>query len=267
VLIVILLSPWVRFLIYWGAAAGTDLLWQLYQGLTREQNVPPTELRRAMLVFDHPTAPLMGEDARITTIDFLNVTDGAPDSSWTAADYNNVNARITTFWNEIKPYYSEKTRLREIRYYAIGPEIERSGPPRHVHVLNSLGGHTGAGSTPLPPQVAVTVTERTQSPGRWGRLYLPAPSVGQCQDGYLQAGPQGAIATAYANLVNAHGEEEIVPVVTSKAKPARTTKKGSTLPAQPWAAMSISRVQVDNIFDVMRSRRYREGITREIRQP
>jgi len=48
----------------------------------------------------------------------------------------------------------------------------------------------------------------------------------------------------------------MVPVVWSIAKPERPKAGGGTLPAAPAVAYEVTSLQMDNLFDVIRSRRY-----------
>jgi hypothetical protein len=260
----LILSPWVRALIAFGVHVSTDIAWQLYQQFYRRQDAPPVELRRAQLIWTPQGAGNIGEDVRVSTFDFLNITDGEPDTSWTAADFINAETRLVNFWNAIKARYTQGIKLEQIRWYAIGPNIVHSGPPRRVLPLN-LPGTAAANESQLPPQVALTMTERTEAPRSWGRVYLPAPSQAQNADGRAAASLIAAVANAAVPLYTEFGTEEIVPVVWSPAKDVRGTAKGGTLPAQPPRALTVSKIQVDNVWDVIRSRRFREGIAKEVR--
>jgi hypothetical protein len=260
----LILSPWVRALIAFGVHVSTDIAWQLYQQFHREQNVAPVELRRAQLVWEEVGSANLGEDVRVSTFDFLNITGGVPDNSWTAADFINAETRLVNFWNAIKPRYAPNLALKQIRWYAIGPTIVHSGPPRRVLPLN-LPGTAASGQDQLPPQVALSMSERTEAPRSWGRVFLPAPSMQQCFTGRASSQFITAVADAAVPLYTDFGTEEIVPVVWSPAKEARGTAKGGSLPAQPPRVLTVSKVQVDNIWDVIRSRRYRENIVRQVR--
>jgi hypothetical protein len=103
----------------------------------------------------------------------------------------------------------------------------------------------------MPPQVALSVTERTPVRKRWGRFYLPyIDSTVISGAGTIGGSTCTAVADAVETCYAACFTAELVPVVWSP-----TVKR----------AYGVTSIQVDNIFDVIRSRRYVTPTIREVR--
>src|SRR5680860_875867 len=70
-------------------------------------------------------------------------------------------------WAQIQARISNKYKVDRVVGYA---ETPGPNPPVGEADLNVLGSAT---SNPLPPQVSLTVTERTNLRRNWGRIYIP----------------------------------------------------------------------------------------------
>lgn len=224
----------------------------------------PFELRKLQVLFQRTSADLGGEDDAVMTFHFLKLAGGNPSSAWDGSDFVSVEGNISNFWVDIAPFYTSDTVMREFRWYRTGPQRDaelggpgRTGPPVRVTTLAIGGGITDGAQ--LPPQVAVSVTEQTASRKAWGRFYLPAPATSALNStsikGRLTAAFQTAVANAadilYDNLAAA------TPIVVySTAKPERPQRVGPDLPAIDARALTVDQVQVDDLFDVIRSRRW-----------
>lgn len=216
-----------------------------------------------------PTAGVVQDDD-ICTFHFLNLTAGSPDATWIDADYAQVESAFDTFWTAIAGNYMPETKLTQYVWRADGPSFKPFGanlsPTLRATSRNAAG--TASASTPLPPQCAMSVTELTDAkftaygvgvpgdtPGtghtqirnRWGRFYLPAPIAQALNDGRLASGTCTSVSTAVKNFYNACVTAGNVPVMYSP-----TT-------GHAW---SVTAVHVDDIVDVIRSRRYVTPITR-----
>jgi hypothetical protein len=111
--------------------------------------------------------------------------------------------------------------------------------------------------------VALSVTEKTSDPKSWGRFYLPAmASSAENANGRVDATLQGAVADGVDAFYEACIAASVHPVVYSTAKPARETAGGSELPARGARALPVKEIQVDDLWDVIRSRRYNEPLLR-----
>lgn len=229
------------------------------------------ELRKLTVSWIRSVGSAPPQDAAQCTFHFLNITGGDPDPTWIDADFTTVENAFDTFWTALKPYYNTGTVLSEYEWRKDGPLYRPHTPkpggllsPSVRAVAKSVAGTSI--QEQLPPQVAVSVTEvipakytahdvegvGDQVRNRWGRYYLPAPAVSSSTTTTITNGRLGntfgtlisAQAVTFYNTCNAAG---IVPVVYSP-----TT--GSS-----WAVQSI---HVDDIFDVIRSRRYVDPLSR-----
>lgn len=213
-----------------------------------DQEVPTLTIRRLQVVHQLAASVGAGEDVRITTHDYINLTGGAPDSTWTDADYLVVENAMDNFWTALSSLRAH-CNVVQYRWYQIVPGETRTGVPRRV-VTKSMG--TSGGSV-LPAQVAVTVTERTGLRNHWGRFYIPAPSTTiLTAHGRISAAScatiAGAAETMYDSIVA--NSATIVPVVYSR---------------RLRGALRVREVQVDDIPDVQRSRRLEVPQIRERR--
>jgi hypothetical protein len=234
----------------------------------------PYELRKLTVSWSRSIGLTPPQDAAQCTFHFLNLTGGDPDDTWTDTDFTTVESAFDAFWTAIKPRYAPVTELTEYEWRKDGPAYRPHSPapggllsPTVRAVSRAVVG-TGGG-TMLPPQCAISVTEVVpakytahlvegvgdQVRNRWGRFYLPAPAT--VTSGGSSAITDGRISSALAQLVadscqdfyDACNAADIVPVMYSP-----TT--GSS-----WAVQSI---HVDDIWDVIRSRRFVEPASRHV---
>lgn len=224
------------------------------------------ELRK--LTCSYLRTPLTGvpQDAAMTTHHFLNLTGGTPDASWITSDYTAVESAFDTFWSSLNAYYHTTTKLSEYLWRADGPAFRPFGTalsPTLRRTARSAAG-TVTAQNMLPPQCAMTVTETTASKytvedvegagaqlrNRWGRFYMPAGSTATCVDGRLSSATQTALANGADTFYEACVTAGLIPVVYSP-----TT-------GHSWSVLEI---HVDDIFDVIRSRRFTEPLSRNVR--
>jgi hypothetical protein len=231
------------------------------------------ELRELTLKWTRVPSVGVVQDPAMCTFHFLNVTADVPDASWTTSDYANVEGAATTFWNAIKDKYKAETKLAEFSWRADGPEFKPFGdslsPTLRVTPVSLPGTHTA--TEMLPPQCACTVTEvteahytaygvgvpgkvpgtgRTQVRNRWGRFYLPAPAVQEVGDGRWKNSMYVTVADAVKVFYDTLIDLDLFPVMYSP-----TT----------GVAHSIVEIRVDDIVDVIRSRRFITPISRTAR--
>ncbi len=220
------------------------------------------ELRKAQVKFGRTSGAAGGTDDAICTFHAVKLVSGSPSSTWAEADFLAWEARFLTFWNAIKSQYFVETSYKQLRWYKAGPDIEQSGPP--VRVIDPAVAGTVASGRPCPPQVAISVTEKTTDAKSWGRFYLPHPAgevVSWPNARYVTAN-QTALADAADAMYEGCLTDNVPIVVYSKAKPARTTAAGTTLPAIGARALPVKQIQIDDLFDVIRSRRWNEPLLR-----
>lgn len=204
-------------------------------------------VRRASIVFDR-SAYSPADDDMTCHFDFLNVTGGAPDDTWTTGDFTTLEALLMTWWAGLKQYVDPKTKLREIRWYRHGPGVVAPNPVERTYLAPA--GENGTGTAGLGiPQVACSITFRTSVRRSWGRTYLPYNGKQPNTQGRLNIADVDAISTTTAALVTSAASADFRLVVTS-------------IPLS--AALNVERIEVDDVLDVIRRRRWKHTGYRKI---
>jgi hypothetical protein len=220
----------------------------------------PFELRKLVMLFTQLDGATLSDDQRACSLHLLKLAAGSPQSDWVQADFDAVVAEVDQLWTGLQALYANETRLDRIKLYKAGPAIEPPQPP--VYEVDKDVTGTDAAS-PMPPQVAVSVTFIAGTKAHWGRLYLPAPGAAQGgQYGRLSSATQTTIATAFDTFLTDLRAAGLSPVVYRRELPEREKKNGTVLPARAASAWEISKVQVDDVFDVIRSRRWKNPALR-----
>lgn len=236
----------------------------------------PFSLRKLHMVWGRSSGAAVPDDDALCTFHFLKVTGGNPADTWVDADFTTIEAAWDTCWNYLRPRWSDSMHLKQYRWYRAGPDQEalmggqgRTGPPVRVVDRSVYGGDDGI--LQLPPQVALTVTERTTVPRSWGRFYMPAPQA--ASSAWNNVDPEGRWVLAFQQTVADAWEDAYAAakaagtpvVVYSRAKAERPSKGGGTLPAIGARALTVDELQVDDLADVIRSRRWGTTLRRERR--
>lgn len=228
------------------------------------------ELRK--LAWRISRAPTGGtvEDVAVMTFHFLKVSGGTPAAWVDGTDLPAIEALFTTYWGTMKPYYAPHYHSDQYRWYKDGPAFyelrETPAPARYVPIAAGnpavrvtevdVAG-TGSTTANLPPQCAMTITEKTSARAHWGRFYLPAPQNAQSDgQGRIGAWVTTDFLPAAVTLYNGCRSAGYKPVAWSIQKPERAKKSGALLPAQEAIAYEVTSLQMDNLFDVIRSRRW-----------
>lgn len=238
--------PWSRRLFLGDAEEVTPTEAGLYDAA--EISTPENAM---MLMCVYSRAPAGStEDVAITTHHFVNYTGGAVDPSWDSGDFTTAEAAFDTFANVIKTYQPNTVALTQYRWYEKSAATETPGtenPPVRVTTKSVTG--TGSGSA-LPPQCAISVTEKTSARKSWGRFYIPSVVHGVLDppSGRLNTTTVDNLALQAKNLYETLATAELVPIVWSSKH-----KHG----------YAVERIQVDNIVDVIRRRRYDTGTYRK----
>ena len=239
----------------------------------------PFSLRLAQIHWGRNSGDAQGTDDAITTHHFVKLTGGVPADFDDAVDLAPIETAFSDLWSAyLHTYYNPTQTLKEIRWYAAGPGVVPPNPPLRVTTLNTPG--TGSAASPIiPPQIAMSVTEKTSSSKHWGRFYLP----GGVDSGWIN--PQGrfesGMLTAFgghlATLYAAFAANGTPAVVYSAAKAIRPNKAGQRellkgnpatgtelLPAAGARALAVQSLQLDDIPDVIRSRRWKHPLIRHV---
>lgn len=214
----------------------------------------PYELRKLQIRYSRAPVGIGTQDVCVTTHHFLNLTDDAPDDTWDAGDYGAVEAALATYFAALKIIWPTWLHVDQYRWYRDGPAFHPTpaeGNPADRVTEVDIAGTLAAGSGVLPPQTAISVTEKTALRKRWGRYYLPAGATStSTQYGLLLEGTRDLVADASEAFYNTCRAADLIPVVFSP-----TTESS-------W---SVDAIQVDDLFDVIRSRRWSSPSNRDPR--
>lgn len=203
----------------------------------------PFETRKLQLVWDFGYAGSPGEDVRVCTFHFLKLVAGSPNATWTEPNFTAIEDAIDTWWLTLKGNYTSAITLTEGRWYKAGPAIVPPQEPVRVVDFNSAGTLSGGAYVQLPPQVAISVTEKTSARRQWGRFYLPAPVHS------VLTAASGRIATAILTSIADLTEELYTAANVANTPVVVYSPTNST-------ALTVDQIQVDDIPDVIRSRRF-----------
>lgn len=228
----------------------------------------PFELRKLQWRLSRQPAGGTVEDQDVCTFHFIKSTGGTPGTYNDTTDLAAVETALGTYWGAIKGNYQTWVHSDQYRWYKDGPAFYTLNGDGSAYVPLGSGNPSirvteidvaGTGATPmLPPQTALTITERTSSRIHWGRWYLPATSNGTTDnDGRISSAVQTLFLSSSVSFYNSCRAASMIPVVFSIQKPVRTKKNGASLPAVGAVAYEVTSLQMDNLWDVMRSRRYR----------
>jgi hypothetical protein len=238
--------------------------WQLWS--TRELQRGLAEFLQWMYPIPAADAPTPGEwrrfamngnavtggtpkEAFTTTMDIVNITGGNIDNSWTQQDYLDVVGilqLLTSAWANSMDSNYHWTDIKAYRMLfnpmSIVEPLQKSGPP----VFTAQNVQVGVGATHQAPQVAVTSTDRTAFPRHWGRNYWPHPTAAAVlANGHIATSYVDALANAINTCYTSLAAKQFFPVVVS-------TQVGG-VPER--SLLSVTNVQVDDVFDVIRRRR------------
>jgi hypothetical protein len=223
----------------------------------------PFELRLAQIHFSRDSGAAGGTDDAIVTQHFVKLAGGAPVAFDDAADLATIEGHITTLWTSVKPAYLATTGLKEVRWYKAGPAIVAPNPPIRITPFAVPG--TNGDVVEAPPQVAMSITYLTSDRKGWGRSYMPVGSTDTFLDAHGRF--RADVLTTFGNAFRAFhidlATANLPPVIYSTAKPARTTAAGTELPATGARALGVLSLQIDDVPDVIQSRRWNEPLLRQ----
>jgi len=201
------------------------------------------------VVFDR-SAQNPEEDAAIFTMHVRGTLTGLPDSlvSMTPGSRDAWSARFDNFLDTWKTLASPKVKCVALKWYDLGASADDDmGPPVQVHVKNKAGVASGQ---VLPPQLAMSATLKHPSTGgvgrhgaRWGRIYIPGITVDA-----LDA--NGRFTSAACQVMGDAVRYIFQPAGTPTG--CRSTIWSRTA----WSHFDPNVVQVDDVPDVIRSRRF-----------
>ncbi len=222
----------------------------------------PFELRKAQVRWGRDSGAAAGTDDAVTTHHFIKIAGGTPSATWVEADFTAAEARLAAFVTIYKAFFGIKLKYKQVRWYKAGPSI--SPPQAPVRIIDpNVAGTYVATSEQMPPQMAISVTEKSSDPKSWGRFYLPAGAhVNVDGNGRVDTALLTEFADGLDTMYQGFITDGTPAVVYSAAKPARPTAAGGTLAATSARALGVTQIQVDDLFDVIRSRRWNEPLLR-----
>lgn len=248
------LTAYARFRFLWGAVDWQGGSNNPYTGAQTGTNLGTSAAagvatRRVQIVIDRTTQHA-GADPAVMHFDFLNITGGAPDDTWTSGDFSTLETALDTWWTSTKVFVSTGYKLAAYNWYRVGPGIVPPNPAVRQTTRSVAG---TAAYALLPPQVACSITFRTAVRRSWGRTYLPLGAVAAAGDiatgAVLASSDVDALATYTNTLFTTAAANDFIPVVYS---PHRS------------ALLAIEQVEVDNDLDVIRRRRWKASTYKKL---
>lgn len=212
-----------------------------------EQHDTPTGFqgRRCQVVIAR-SAP---EDVIVNTFDFVNITSGEVDTTWTSGDFSGVEARLRTFYAAVAARLTNNASLSQFRWSVLPNPPGEENPA--VRVAPPATALTFSGTSQLPPQLAIAITKKTAIQRHWGRVYM-----GPLNDNNF-LGTSGRITTAGADLF-ATSFEALRAGCQADDTPMIVYNRTQGI------YLSVDGVRVDDVFDVIRSRRHRAATYRKL---
>ena len=185
------------------------------------------------------------EDVDVLTIHFRQATGIGLDATIRA----NVQTAFGTFWSSYKTRVHDFVALTEYRWYdqRVHPTLS---PLIQSTAVTPVPG-TASASQALPPQIATSVTLMNDVRRRWGRFYLPFTNPSDLTAlGRMDTSDVDAICDLALTFLQAADSAGAVPVVWSP--------RGGVGPPTFAAGdlLDVTKVRVDDILDVVRSRRW-----------
>lgn len=180
------------------------------------------------------------EDVAVITMHYQKHISLAPDlGPITDTERDDFADKITTWWAAVNDHVTGSILFREIRHYDVPSTSSADmGDPQRVDSISVSG---DSSSQVMPPQVSCSVTLRTDARKHWGRFYIPGLTTPVLDSkGRLGATVADEFADAAAALCDRSGTGAHLVVFS------RTL----------WLPQRITQVQVDDVLDVIRRRRF-----------
>lgn len=255
------LPPWARALLQLEPLIQTGLQEVLqYIGIMKDAAQPTPDTWMHIQLVGKPLASVNRSDEFVTTFDIVNITNGHIDNTWTSTDTQKVSialANLMLAWaSTMSSQYTwteQRFYLRQFNPYTLEKPYAKSGPPAIIYPYVVAGGLPG----PMAPQVSLTSTDRTAYAKHWGRNYWPHPtgamvaSTGETVTHSAVDGLADAVHVCYAALM----ADEFYPVVT--------VTQVDKAPVR--GLLTVSSIQVDDLFDVIRRRRPKQASYKRVR--
>lgn len=241
------------------------------------------KLLRLQVSYSKLRAAAKGDDFNVTTHDFHILDTTWPDAGTTGLTHNyaQMETDFTTFWNSLvtNGIVGTGADIEQYRWYREDDGELPWGEPSRV--TTPTAPNEGANIC-LPPQCAQTVTEITESRRHWGRFYIPGISRAILNtDGSMSSAAVAQIAAAAKTLYDSWNTRGVQCLVLGSVKStynlallpgtsrlgAAFEKKlfGDTTQSRIYVGYPVTKVQVDDIIDVQRRRRFNSPLVRDTR--
>lgn len=182
--------------------------------------------------------PAGADNLAVTTHDWrLNSASPA------TADWQHIESRFQAFGTGLSDTTNSGSKITGIRWYEMADNGDGPGDESFRYTMTNYVAGNGTGM--LPPQVSCAVSEVTNRRRSWGRFYVPWIANTAAPGGRLSNAACGIIAGAAATLLATASNWE--PIVYSKKAPY---------------ALPVLQVRVDNVPDIIRTRRWRAATYR-----
>jgi hypothetical protein len=188
----------------------------------------------------------VNEDVAVITMHCRGVQAALPDDLFPLDDAgrDDFNAKITAWWGLIQPMLPTGYKLTVAKFYPLPAAAgEPMGPPHKTYTHNASG---VSGAPLLPTQVAMSVTFITDQRKTWGRFYIPGTNPNALTGGRWSHSDMQAVADATHHLTDRSGNGGCLTVWSRKE----------------WTHHDPQTIQVDDIPDVIRSRRLKSTLFR-----
>lgn len=243
--------------LFWGALDidGLEATSPSYSGVTDYATLGPSAtpgvgvgVRRLTLLMDRLSAT-PADDACLMHFDFLNITGGDPDDTWITSDFTTLEGLASTWFTGVKPYVPGWCKLSRYLWHRVGPGIPLPNPA--VRIVDIASPQTGTGTVTLPPQAACSITLRTGLRRHWGRTYLPLQTTID-STGRIGNTARTAIVAATVTFLQAAAAADFFPVVMAVNPPGFSS------------ALGVEAVEVDDDVDIIRRRRWKHTVNRNV---
>lgn len=226
---------------YWSSHGGT--------GLFGRVDDAPANMTISKVTISHrrfSTATLEDDLAQFS-MHHLNITGGDVDNSWIESDFTALADAYTPFLTGLRGLQDNYTVISKLTIHSF-PVGQNPGPAVLEVDQGALSGTKSGGA--LPPQCACAVTLKTAHRRHWGRIYVPGLTT-DCIDGWGRLAPAytGPLATVVGNHIGHCSDLGYPVVVFSEAG---------------LSALEVGEVQVDDIVDIIRRRRFKATLHRDV---
>lgn len=196
-----------------------------------------------------------------------------------AADSATIEGLLTTVWNTLKGVYHASIQLDRFDWHHFGVGIRRPNPAFRSTLLSAIPGTSDTGD--LPPQTAMSVTFKTDRRRSWGRVYMPAPTmdvISALNDARIDPAIVSSIRTAFGVMLDGAAAAHLPLVVwcprraglplqySPSSRDSDPTSAHALMLDEPdntSVARGVVQVQVDDLFDVQRRRRFDKPTLRD----